>query len=243
MKHTHALLGFATVLFATGLGGSAHADTPFGEDGQLILSGERLFGFSYSTTTTESSGTKATESTTALSLMWPGPSLGPTPYEIARAAFDVVVGSGVTLGGSIGFATFSGSTKTEAGGQSQTRDDPTLTLFALAPRVGYVLPLSDTFAFWPRVGITYYSIRASTELTAAGVTSTTKTTTDGVGLDLEPAFVYTPVSHFGILIGPAADIALSGKQSVEVSSRPSNVPDTKEKFNSFGVHLGLLGYF
>jgi hypothetical protein len=36
---------------------------------------------------------------------------------------------------------------------------PNLTVYGLEPRVGYRLPLSESFSFWPRVGLGYYHAR------------------------------------------------------------------------------------
>jgi hypothetical protein len=116
-------------------------------------------------------------------------------------------------------------------------------MFALAPRVGYVVPISSEFAFWPRAGVTYYSFKSSN--TSPGMNPvTSKTTTSGVGLDLEPMFVFSPAAHFGITAGPVLDFPLSGSQSRETT--PSNGPaqaDDKVKYTNYGLTIGLLGYF
>src|SRR6185503_16247129 len=124
-----------------------------------------------------------------------------SPYEIPRAAFDYGVASGFTVGGSVGFFSGTGSTKTEPamGGASVERDDASVTMFTVAPRLGYVLPFTTTFAFWPRAGVTYYNIGTSSTNTATPPV-TTKGTISGLGINVEPMFVYTPVSHFGISV-------------------------------------------
>jgi hypothetical protein len=227
---------------------SARADgggESFGQDGQLIVSAERLFGLSFSNVKTEpgGGGGTTTDSRTTVSLLWPE---GGGPYQVPRAAVDVVVASGVTLGGSIGFITSSGTTKVEApnGGASTKQDSPSTTVFALSPRVGYALALTDRIAFWPRAGITYFSIKS--EFTTAGTPSVTATSTlHGVGLDVEPLFAFSPASHFAITAGPILDFPLSGSESTVISPNPTgaSVPDDKVKHMNYGLAVGVLGYF
>jgi hypothetical protein len=181
---------------------------------------------------------KTTDSYTNIALFWPG---GVTPYQIPRLAFDVNVASGFTVGGSIGFASLSGTHKVEQPTGTTDEDGPTITLLAFAPRLGYILHLSDQFAFWPRLGVTYYNLK-----TKDNTPPTTSTTTgSGLGLDLEPIFVFSPVSHFGFTFGPVADIPLTGSTSRETTPTPvgGNQPDTKAKFMNFGIAVGVLGYF
>jgi hypothetical protein len=227
---------------------AARPSTAFGGDGQMILSAERLFGVTFSKVREEDgdgSGTQTT-SRTNVALFWPPLSLLTSPYEIPRLAFDVVAASGLTLGGSVGFISGTGTTKSEPanGAIGSERDDPTITVLAIAPRLGFALPLSARFAFWPRAGVTYYSFKS--ESTGAGVNrTTTKTTSNGLGLDLEPIFVFSPVSNFGITIGPIVDFPLSGSRSTErtpLGQQPAPADD-KLKFTNYGGTVGLLGYF
>jgi len=227
----------------------AFADEPFGATGQVILSGERMFGLSFPREMMEdgATGTKTTDSRTNIALLWPSlPVLTLEPYGIPRAAVDFSVASGFTVGGSIGFFSGTGSTKREpaAGGVSVETDDPTVTMFTFAPRVGYALPLAPQFAFWPRAGVTYYNIGVSSTNTA-NPPVTNKTTLSGFGIDLEPMFVFTPVPHFGITASPVVDIPVSGTSHSERTPPGTNPPpiDDKVKFLNFGLTFGLLGYF
>lgn len=242
------LIMLAALALPAGAAPAVAAGKDFGGDGQIVLSVDRLFGLSFTTTRTESgdgSGQTQTDTDTAVSLLLPN---GTTPYQIPRGAFDVVVVSGFTVGGAIGYGTRSGTTKLEQNGVSTERDSPSTTVFAFAPRVGYVLPLSETFAFWPRGGVTYYNIK--TELTLSGLgpgaTQTTSTISqNGLAMDLEAMFVFSPVSYFGITAGPLLDFPLSGSQSSEINPNPTGtaIPDDKVKYTSFGVTFGILGYF
>jgi len=225
----------------------AHADGSFAKGGEIVLSAERLFGLSVTSMTTEdgSSGRKVTDSQTNVSLFWPPQSaLTFSPYTIPHLGFDYIVGGGFTVGGSLGFISGTGTTKTEPVGMPSTeRDDAKVTVLAFAPRIGYAMALTPLIAFWPRGGITYFSIK-SERTSQAPMPITTKTTISGVGLNLEPMFVFSPADHFGIVAGPVIDIPLSGTSSSEQTPQTGTPgPDDKIKFANYGIAVGLLGYF
>jgi hypothetical protein len=73
---------------------------------------------------------------------------------------------------------------------------------------------------------------------------TSKTSINGLGLDLEAMFVFSPAEHFGISAGPVFDLPLSGTSSSEQSPQigPASVDD-KVKFMNYGLAVGILGNF
>src|SRR5690606_14350833 len=75
-----------------------------------------------------------------------------------RVGVDYVMDGGLTLGGGIGYASVSGSTEVEGGGQSVESDGPAYSGLVFAPRVGYAMPLTESIDLWPRGGITYASL-------------------------------------------------------------------------------------
>jgi hypothetical protein len=246
MKASRAL-ALSVIAWSTMHAAPALADSGFGQNGQMVLSAERLFGLTFTKVSDEDGGGNGTqtESRTNVALFWPPLSVVTSPYQIPHLAFDFVVSSGISVGGSIGFVSSTGTSKAEPanGGVSVERDSPTITILAFAPRVGYALPLTQQFSFWPRAGITYYSIKS--ESTGAGMNpTTTKNTTSGLGVNLEPMFVFSPIPNFGISAGPVLDLPLSGTQSVERT--PATMPnpaDDKVKYTNYGIVFGLLGYF
>jgi hypothetical protein len=243
------LVALAVVSTSLAAATPAFADEAFGATGQVILSGERLFGLSFPRQMTEdgATGNKTTQSRTNIALLWPSTqAVTFALYDIPHAAVDFGVASGFTVGGSIGFFSGSGSTKREAamGGASVETDDATVTTITFAPRVGFALPLTPQFAFWPRAGVTYYNIGLSSTNTATPPV-TNKSTLSGFGVNLEPMFVFTPVPHFGITAGPVVDIPLSGTSHTERTPPGTNPPsiDDKVKFLNFGLTFGVLGFF
>jgi hypothetical protein len=218
---------------------------PLGAGGRLILSADRLSGLSFSKQRTEDgeSDNVSTASRTEVAFLWRPTSI--SPYTVPQVGLDVGVVGGFTVGAAVGFFTQSGETETEAaGGASTSRDSPSVTAFTLVPRVGYGISIVPWLAFWGRLGITYYNLHSSQESTAANPIEV-DTTSSGVGLNLEPTFVFVPVAHFGIMAGPYLDLPLSGSVSTEATMNgvSASPPDDSVKYTSFGLKAGLLGAF
>jgi hypothetical protein len=212
-----------------------------GTPGQLILGAERMFGLSFGSVKTEdSTGTFTnTQSTTNINVFWG--TGGTTIYETPRLSCDYIIVAGLTAGGAIGYVSRTGTSKTEVAGTSTERDIPSVNAFQFAPRVGYVLPLVERIAFWPRAGITYYWLRA--EGTSAGPNPvTTKTTIDGFGVNLEAMFAFSIIPGFAITAGPVLDLPVSGSQRTETTGVPAT-PDEKYRYTNWGLSVGLIGYF
>jgi hypothetical protein len=101
-------------------------------------------------------------------------------YHRPRAAVDVFVTDQLSIGGSLAFYTLTG--------------DPDGDGFLFSPRVGYAIPLSDLFTFWPRGGITFVSINDDSLF----------------GISGEAAFVLTPQPSWGIILAPTLDFGFIG---------------------------------
>ncbi len=257
LRKSLALLAFASVGLASS---AAFAQEPvaaapasvvdggIASAGNLIVSAERLFGFSVAEEKTDqtvgNTTVTRTDSQTSFGLLW-NPGASTSPYLIPRVGIDYTVIDGLTVGGSLGFYTHSTSSKQEGGGQSREVDGPSLTALMFAPRVGYILQFGDNMGLWLRGGITYYNVSSESESDAAGGTGTvkTETSTSGLALSLDPAFVITPVKHFGFFAGAMIDFGLSGTAKSEQSSGGATTSqEVDQKFNNFGINFGLLGY-
>jgi hypothetical protein len=189
---------------------SASADEPgehtsragqLGRPGVIVLGVERFSGFDYAKDSNDSKGY------TSFSLLGgSGLELGVAPYSIPRFGLDGFVSQGVSLGLSAHFATIS-------------HDSSSAKVFGLSPRVGYEVSLGDSFAFWPRAGISYLNITSEGQDSAAYLLAAT----------LEALFVASPAPHFGITFGPTADIGMGGSGNSKVSQ--------------YGVQAGFVGWF
>ena len=88
----------------------------------------------------------------------------------------------------------------------------------VAPRVGYAIPISRAFGFWPRGGITYLNNKQG------GAESTSEW-----AFTFEAQFYAAPAPHFAFIFGPVLDLGFSG----DAADHPLN----------FGVLTGgILGW-
>ncbi len=237
----------------------------FGQKGQFIVSADRLFPLlSYTHVSQDgapppgNSKEVATLNEASISLLW-GSSSAPatgsnaatqaqdTFFTVPRVGFDYVIVPRVTVGGDlVFFFTLGGNASTDTttnGGVTTTTTvgNPSALVFGVAPRGGYILPLSDMFAVWLRGGFSYY-VGNTKDSTPNGVTFLYST--NQFAIDLDPQFVITPIPHLGFTLGLTADIPIVGNHSLETDQ---NAASTTVSFSSsilfFGATAGMLGYF
>jgi len=165
----------------------------FGDPGQVVISAERLFGFTY-THQSFGSGPAATAQTFTL-LSDPFGS-GVSAYGWPRVGFDYFVAKSFSAGGSISFF------RSSAGSQTQTG-------FELAPRVGYGMMVGPWLGVWARAGVTYTH------------TSGNGRTLQYLAVGVEPTLAFVVSPRFMLLFGPTADIGLSGSLKVGTAASQS----------------------
>lgn len=176
MQRSFVRLGFGTLVgLAAALTATPSAAQQFYDSGAISIALERGFGIHHVSVDADPGG--GWDGTT-IGIGWYG-SL--TPFHWTRAAIDGFVTDQLSIGGSIGFFTQSG--------------DPDFDGFLLAPRVGYAIPLSRVFSFWPRGGFTFYDTGNRNVFAFSG----------------EGMFVVTPRPGWGILFGPTLDLGLMGE--------------------------------
>lgn len=199
------VMQFAVVLGAVVLSTSAGAQEPtaaktLGEDGQVTLGVERVFGVGYTKREGRDTGV------TTFSLFGPsGLEVNTAPYSIPRFGIDYFAGGGVSFGVGGSLAVMS------SGGGN------TMRVIGLNPRFGYAVRLSDGFALWPKVGLSYVSFNDGDDtgyLMAASV---------------EAQFVASLSRQVGFTFTPQADIGVAGTNS--------------NKLSQFGLQGGLLAWF
>jgi hypothetical protein len=149
---------------------------------------------------------------------------------------------GLSIGGSIGFESRSGSNTYQDIGGVYTRSVATETTFLFQPKVGYLLMLTPVAGFWFRAGpgVRYDRNRAN-EYEPDSTISDTSWHLSG-----DVLFVIGPVPHFGFYIGPTGDISFTGTHHVHlVPDPPAPVVDWSHSasYNRLGLGMGLLGYF
>lgn len=199
----------------------AQQDPGFSERGRVVVVVDNLAGFVHEDVSYPKSG--ATNSSTG------GNVFGFFPYApIARIGVHGFVAGGLSVGGALLYSDGNQGFLLQAG-----------TTFGVAPRIGYAIPFTPLLALWIRGGITYWD----TGLSGGG--SEWQLAPGG-----EAYLVITPVSHFGITIGPWGEFAVAGK----VGGQGSNVcppgagcgqgsPYQDVRMNLFGGTFGLLADF
>jgi hypothetical protein len=225
-------------------GGPSH----FGSPG-FIVSADRLLPLtSYeSIKTTASDGSSVGKSDLSLGLLSNAPytSFG-TFYNLPRLAFDWIPVRGLTLGGAVWAYTQLSVTQstTPANGASVSVDQPKVTYWGLAPRIGYIVALGHVLSFWPRAGIEYHNVSSST-FNGTASPSVTEFAVEG-----EAMFVISPWNHFGFTVGPTVDIPVTGKStsaSAVATGTGTTGAATPTSQNStmfqIGVSAGMLGHF
>jgi len=146
---------------------------------------------------------------------------------VARLGVHGFVAGGLSVGGSLMYSDSSQSYFFLPAG----------TTFGIVPRVGYAIPFNPTLAIWIRGGITYWD----TGMQGGG--STWQLAPGG-----EAYLVITPVSHFGITVGPWGEFAVAGKVGGQSTSCvgtgcPGPSPSVDLRVNLFGVTFGILADF
>ncbi len=208
------------------------------------------------------------ESSTGVNLLWNG--AGGNVFAIPRLAIDGFVGPQVTLGGSAGYISRSGTTKTSSvttlsgsGSSMSTNNDddlPDVSAFVLSPRLGVVVTVGPKVALWLRGGVTYFqtSVESKSVLRSVSgdpaITTQKKTETSGTALTLDAQLVIVPVDHVGITIGPVFDVGLDGStKTTSTRTTPASgfsdaqtdttVTDGDLKQSNYGVAAGLIAFF
>lgn len=250
-----ALVGCA--LLATPVAARAQAEEGrFGERGQLVLNADRLvplFGYTVqSLTANDGDATTKTIDSGASFAFFVGkePSLG-TMHTVPRVAVDFTVLPELTVGTAFVVAFGLDGTRVEERtptNQAATKREtssPGATILGFAPRVGYVVSLGKSFAFWPRAGLGFYSVKTERAATSnLGVTATATETDTLFSLDLDPQLVWTPIPHVLVFAGPRANVPLTGahETSFAQGAEAKDRSDDLSIFH-FGVSAGFGAWF
>jgi hypothetical protein len=208
------MLGAALVFGASG----AFAQE-FGAKGTPAISADRLFGIGITNRSSDPDpGDESERDTTVFGFGWQGAAR--SPYDVPRLGFDYFLADSLSLGGSIGYASYS------------WEDDPgdgegEGSAFILSPRVGYLWNLNNWASFWIRGGFTYHSVSVGDD-------------DDGehaFALTVEPTFVLSPKPHWGFTLGPTLDLAFTGEEETGNS-------DSDIGYTAFGIiRAGLIVWF
>lgn len=195
---------------------AAPDDKGFSQRGHSVVVVDHLFGLTYyrdSSSASDSSGWMVSVGSTNIGDKF----FGSRRLSSPRLGYHYFFGdSGVSAGLGITYLnTSSGSSDT--------------TGYSFAPRLGYATSFSPTVALWLRSGITL------------GKTWDKHDTLTATAWGSELQLVITPTSHFGLMIGPMAEIGLSGKYKRDWGSIYKDDVDAVPTL--FGLTLGVLADF
>ena len=246
MRRSALVVGLALgILTAAGSASAADETGGLATQGQFIFSADRLFSvFSYQDTKIDGAMNTSTSTSSTQIGLFSGVNNGNGAsnfFAVPRLGFDYTITPNITVGGSIFvFANLGSSTTETNGSNSMSNPAGKLTYWGLAPRAGYIFPITDSFSFWGRLGFSFIDGSVSTTTTMGNTTTTTTNGLSQWAIDVEPMFVFSPVNHFGFVFGPTVDIPLTGSAS-------NNNGNATVSFTSaqvyVGVQAGLLGYF
>jgi hypothetical protein len=142
-----------------------------------------------------------------------------------RPSADYFIIQGLSLGGFVEYTHNNFSTPNQNGpGSTSTSSDT----FGIGPRVGYNIPFTDAISWWPLAGFAFSTTSAS-----GGAGSNAFT------LLLYAPFLYHPVSHFFMGIGPvlATDVAANATPANGGQSGPG------PKVTTYGLQFTIGGWF
>jgi hypothetical protein len=147
-----------------------------------------------------------------------------TTIWLAPAA-DYFVIDHLSIGGFVELASKSGSVDTQTNGAGTFNTDlPTTTGFTLLPRIGYLIPIGDRFAIWPRGGIGY-AYRGTSSVTGAGQGAVVKTkdSFSALVIDLNVDFLFRINETFFLVAAPDLGASLGGSHThTDLVQRSSN---------------------
>ena len=242
MKRTLSTLGLGLAFLLLPAAASAQSDGGF-QRGTLAIGAERMTGLYFYSFKSQvpidgtNRSVDVTTSGTQLNLLWNSNlvdvprGIGANPASVPRLGVDYMGTDLVSVGGSVGYFSASGSQKQSDTGVSV--DTVTVSGFAFAPRVGFALHLGSSFLFWPRVGVSYFHIKGE----RSGGGSTSGSIWDIVA---EPMFVYSPVPHFGFAFGPLLELGVAGSYEIRDNNGVSRSTDTT--VTNYGAIAGVVGY-
>jgi hypothetical protein len=261
MKRTLTAVGATLAVLTAAPLAKAQAKGDFGQQGEFIISADRLFQlFAWDNWTRDNlpgpggGGVKSdtnTDNQTFFSFFYgqsPDPSIDRF-FTVPRVGLDYVIVDHVTLGGDLAFMfTAGGQAKNEVdltNGTTMTTSTgrPGWVLFGIEPRGGYILGLSDLFSLWLRGGLSYF-IYSQKQTLQVNPNETVTTNVNQFALDLEPQLVMTPFQHLGFTAGIDMDIPLTGGLSIDDNrGGVTNSVSGHSSIFYLGVDLGMLVYF
>ncbi len=195
---------------------------------------------------TDENDVEISESGTQAALVGGGVTTGASvlinPHAVPRLALDRKIGSNFTIGLGASLYTQSGSWDAERANQTASGDGETSWLVSASPRIGYLIPVGDSAAVWPRVGVSWSQQRMHN---AAVRNYDVKLAT----VDFALSWIYGVFEHFGAVATIDVCLPLSGIRHLDYDpsfATRMGVAAHQEQNLGLGVialQFGILAYF
>jgi hypothetical protein len=120
---------------------------------------------------------------------------GSTTSVTLRPSVDWFFADSLSVGGFVGV-------------QYDSTDAGSTAILSVGPRVGYNLPISARTSVWPKAGLSIANTRVTSD--GDGGLDDEEADNTAAQLNLFVPFMFHPVPHFFLGLGPALDVDLSG---------------------------------
>jgi hypothetical protein len=234
-KASWGAIGIIVVLqLASGRVHAQEAPVALGAAHQLVVSGERLFGYAHGSVSDGSVfAGGGTTKVSSFSLLGNTLSLY-AMFSLPHVAVDYFALRRFSIGGCVAY--FRAAPEEEPAGPETT----SYWGYTIAVRTGLSAPLGRRVIFWPRVGFAHVHVssRFSTTLTAPASPETTIVDTDDANLyalTVEAPFALMLAPHFFVSAAATLDLGLGG--TAILNERPAPAKET-----DFGASFGLGGF-
>jgi hypothetical protein len=203
---------------------------------RVLLGADRLVPFySYTRVSRPFSGGEVVDVASSASLLGFDTSQS-VYYSTPRVAVDVMLTDRVTIGASaLVFVTTSKQSFTTA--PMMASPEPAERALGLAPRVGYVAPLSCSLSLWSRAGLSYYY--SWTKAVPYQSIIEIGEHNDQLAIDVDVLLAWSVSEHVALTAGPVADVPISGSTGAYTSAIPSYEVEQLQ----VGFAGGIVGWF
>jgi hypothetical protein len=160
------------------------------------------------------------------------PPRAPNSFVVTATTFwlapslDIFVINHLSLGGMIQIAyTTASESQPRNATQSQSTDLPSNTSFAILPRAGWMFPLTDRWAIWPRAALGYVSNAVGSVSAAGGNVAATGSSVSGFAIDLDVGVLFRVNETFFLRLAPELGWMPGAGNSVTVPGTPKPITE------------------
>jgi hypothetical protein len=249
-----ALLAFALVWLSAGLAfAQRELLTKPGQKGQVVI--DQISGFRGGV-----AGTVGRQNELAPTMQYYGPigfaiqrygqtdgqftqnsdTVTATTFWLAPSA-DIFIINHLSVGGMVEIAyTSNSASEPQSNSRSASVSVPSNTSFAIMPRVGYMLPLSDRWAIWPRVSLGYVSNAIGSVPVGMGTSSVGGSSIYGLGLDFDVGVLFRVSESFFLRLAPeVGGIPAGGNSTLTVQGGKNVTLTTSADYVQFTLTGGI----